>query len=124
SGLGPPGDAGVNGPSLRTISLGGESVLLVAAFLAGAIGAVLQVGWTRVATLAFGSTGYALGIPLAVYIFGLGAGPFILRRRLVGGGTLLAAGALAGVGLSSLFLVPVLGRLPIFAAWASSRLET
>ena len=97
-----------------------QGLLMSAAALSGAVGAVLQVGWTRVAALAFGSTVYALGITLASYIFGLGVGPFLARRRMARDGSPApAAAALAAVGLSSLLLVPILGRLPIVAAIAS-----
>jgi spermidine synthase len=98
--------------------------LAVLAALAGSAGAVLQVGWTRCAALAFGSSVYALGVTLTSYILGLGAGPLVVRRRLSrpGGAPLVLALALAGAGLSSLLLVPVLGRLPIVAAFASGRI--
>ncbi len=99
-------------------------VLTTAAALSGAVGAFLQVGWTRVVALSFGSSVYALGITLAAYISGLGVGPLLVRRRLArGGSTLLLAAALGGAGLSSLLLVPVLGRLPIVAATASGWME-
>jgi spermidine synthase len=103
----------------------GRFILPLAAALSGAIGAILQIGWTRVAALAFGSTVYALGTTLAAYIFGLGTGPLLLRRRLARGGSpWLAALALAAAGLFSLLLVPVLGRLPIVAAIFSGWIET
>ena len=94
------------------------------AALSGAVGAILQVGWTRAATLAFGSSVYALGVTLAAYILGLGAGPLLAGRRLSRPGTapVVAAVALAGAGVSSLFLVPALGRLPIVAALVSGRM--
>ena len=107
--------------SPRALSL--PALAFLAAF-AGATGAILQVGWTRAAALAFGSSVYALGVTLASYILGLGAGPILVRRRLTqpGAPPLVLAVALAGAGLSSLLLVPVLGRLPIVAAFASGRI--
>jgi spermidine synthase len=100
------------------------AALASAVALSGAVGAVLQIGWTRAATLAFGSSVYALGVTLAAYILGLGAGPLVVGRRLSrpGAAPLVAAVALAGAGVSSLLLVPVLGRLPIAAALVSGRM--
>ena len=107
----------------------GRARWLAAAFTAaasGAVGAVLQVGWTRTAALAFGSSVYALGITLACYVLGLGAGPLLAGRFVSRPGVspLLAAAALGGAGLSSLLIVPVLGRLPLAAALASGRMGT
>jgi spermidine synthase len=113
------------GPATDAVPPRGRlGALTTAAALSGAVGAFLQVGWTRVAALSFGSSVYALGITLAAYISGLGVGPLLVRRRLArGGSTLLAAAALGGAGLSSLLLVPLLGRLPIVAAMASGWIE-
>ncbi len=100
------------------------AILAGTAALSGALGAILQVGWTRAATLAFGSSVYALGVTLAAYILGLGAGPLLAGRRLSrpGAAPVVAAVALAGAGVSSLILVPLLGRLPIVAALVSGRM--
>jgi spermidine synthase len=97
---------------------------LVCAVVSGAVGAILQVGWTRVTALAFGSTLYALGLTLTVYILGLGLGPFCVRRRLLQPGAApgLAAAAQGLLGVSSLLIVPALGFLPVVAALLSSRL--
>jgi len=63
-------------------------------------------------------------VTLAAYILGLGAGPLLAGRRLSrpGAAPVVAAVALAGAGVSSLFLVPALGRLPIVAALVSGRM--
>ena len=109
----------------RSHPLAGRLVLPLAALLSGAIGAILQIGWTRVAALAFGSTVYALGATLGAYIFGLGAGPLLVRRRLARGPSPWLAGAALGTaGLFSLLLVPILGRLPVVAALVSGSIET
>jgi spermidine synthase len=114
----PPAEAPATGPGARLAAFAGVAAL------SGAVGAILQVGWTRVAALAFGSSVYALGITLASYIFGLGAGPLLVGRRLSrpGAAPTVAAAALAGAGVSSLLLVPILGRLPIAAALVSGRM--
>jgi len=118
----PAGEAASVVPDVRRTA--DAPLLLVAALLSGMVGAVLQVGWTRVAALAFGSTVYALGTTLATYILGLGLGPLLVRRRLGSGDPLrTSALALGGVGLSSLVLVPILGRLPLVAALLSGWLE-
>jgi spermidine synthase len=118
---GPPAETAAPFRGPRVLSL---PALALLAGLAGAAGAILQVGWTRAAALAFGSSVYALGVTLATYILGLGAGPILVGRRLTrpGAPPLVLAVALAGAGLSSLLLVPILGRLPIVAAFASGRM--
>src|SRR5439155_10700806 len=97
---------------------------LLAAVSSGAIGSLLQIGWARVAALAFGSSVYALGITLAAYILGLGIGPFAARRRLLRTGAASDTAALtcAALGATSLLLLPVLGDLPLAAAALSGRL--
>lgn len=98
--------------------------LVLSAALSGAIGAVFQVGWMRATALAFGSSVYALGITLTACILGLGLGPLLVRKRLERGPSPVPAVVALGVaGLSSLLLVPVLGRLPIVAAMASGRID-
>ena len=102
----------------------GHAPLVVSAALSGAVGAVFQVCWTRATALAFGSSVYALGITLTVCILGLGLGPFLVRKRLERGPSPIpAVAALGAAGLSSLLLVPVLGRLPVVAAMASGWID-
>jgi spermidine synthase len=102
-----------------------RAFLVAAAALSGTAGAMLQIGWTRVAALAFGSTVYALGATLTAYVLGLGAGPLLARRRLARDASpWIAATALASAGILSLLLVPALGRLPIAAAIVSGWIET
>ncbi|HEU4402775.1 MAG TPA: fused MFS/spermidine synthase, partial [Candidatus Polarisedimenticolia bacterium] len=120
----PSGAAPGSWSGMPSTSGGMVRVALAAAALSGCLGALLQVGWTRVAALSFGSSVYALGAVLAIDILGLGIGPLIVRRRL---GSPEMAGALAAgcaslVGLSSLLIVPLLGLLPLAAAWLSGPL--
>jgi spermidine synthase len=86
----------------------------VAALVSGLAGAVLQVGWIRVASLAFGSTIYAIGTTLGAYILGLGLGPFLARKWTgrPGGPPAVAPAALALAGGLSLAALPSLGALP------------
>ncbi len=98
---------------------------LAAAAISGAIGALLQFGWTRAIALTFGSSIYALGITLTAYILGIGIGPLIVAGRLRRPGAEVRVAALAQwvAGVSSLALLPVLGRLPARAAEISGRLD-
>jgi spermidine synthase len=50
-------------------------------FVSGAAGLVYQVVWTRMLTLVFGATVYAVSAVLAVFMGGLAAGSFLLGRR-------------------------------------------
>jgi spermidine synthase len=111
-----PGDRIARPLSLRL------TVASSAAVLSGGIGALLQIGWTRATTLAFGSSVYALGITLAAYVLGIGIGPLLVTRRLLERRTAaLAAGTAWIVGTSSLLVLPVLGRLPEIGARLSGR---
>ncbi|MGH9797273.1 MAG: fused MFS/spermidine synthase, partial [Candidatus Polarisedimenticolia bacterium] len=89
----------------------------VAALVSGLAGAILQVGWIRIASLAFGSTIYAVGATLGTYILGLGLGPFLARRWTgrPGGALAVATAALALAGSLSLAALPSLGVLPRMA---------
>jgi spermidine synthase len=100
-----------------------------AAAVSGAVGALLQFGWMRAATLSFGSSIYALGLTLAAYILGIGAGPFAVRRALErpGSAPAVAGGAQAIAGLAALLTLPLFGLLPVAAAalsggWAENPL--
>jgi spermidine synthase len=50
-------------------------------FLSGAAGLVYQVVWTRMLTLVFGATVYAVSAVLTVFMAGLAAGSLVLGRR-------------------------------------------
>jgi spermidine synthase len=118
----PPADRAPAIP--RGESSDGAAVLCVAvAFASGIAGALMQFGWTRAMTLAFGSSIYALGLTLAATLFGLGVGPLgvaWLRGRLwprLGktepeGIRAAAAAAAWGTGAAGLLLLPALGALP------------
>ncbi len=100
-------------------------VAITAAALSGAAGGLLQLGWTRAMTLAFGSSVFALGISLTAYILGIGIGPLIVTRRILRPGreTGVAAVLFWIVGASSLALLPAFGRMPVLAAHLSGRLD-
>ena len=98
-------------------------LFVTAAFASGVAGALMQFGWTRAMTLAFGSSIYALGLTLAATLFGLGTGPLgvaWLRDRLwprlaetePEGIRAMAAAAAWSTGVAGLLLLPGLGALP------------
>jgi spermidine synthase len=109
----------------------GGMAIAAAAFVSGLVGAVLQTGWSRVMTLAFGSSVYALGLTLAAVILGLGLGPLVVARLWRDdteehAGDVerrLAAGAAWATGAAVLALLPLLGRVPALAAHASGIYE-
>jgi len=93
---------------------------LVALFLAGAAGAICQVGWTRLLVLYFGSSVQALGLTLAACLAGLAlgsAGCAAALRRSASPVRIssMLSGAAAGLLLLSL---PLWGKLPALAAMA------
>jgi len=123
----------------------GLAPILFAALLSGAVGAVLQTGWIRVMTLAFGSSVYALGLTLGAVILGLGLGPLVVARLWRGalrsragepGAGAGLPGAAAGesarrgaalaawlTGTFALAILPLLGCVPAVAARASGVYE-
>lgn len=98
----------------------GNGITLLALFLAGAIGAICQVGWTRLLVLFFGSSVQALGLTLAACLAGLALGSSGCARALrscpsPGRISSMLCGAAAALLLSSL---PLWGSLPVLAAMA------
>ncbi|HUD72972.1 MAG TPA: tetratricopeptide repeat protein, partial [Dongiaceae bacterium] len=112
----PPGDAAFGSAAIGVDATPRD--LTRFALLSGMIGAILQTGWTRVMTLAFGSSVFALGLTLAAVLCGLGLGPLIVRPRDdTGAGARARAAASAWVaGAVALALLPILGTLPTLAA--------
>jgi spermidine synthase len=107
------------------------ATLHAAAVVSGLVGAILQTGWTRVMTLSFGSSVYALGLTLGAVILGLGLGPLVVAR-LRGGrpdappgeaARRRAAWAAWTAGAAALAILPLLGRVPALAVQASGVYE-
>ncbi len=104
-------------PAAGTPSL---SPLLVTSSLAlcGASVTAMELVWTRLAFLSFGSTARGASLVLAAAVTGLAAGSLlgpVVVRRLGGRGALAA---LTSAGAFALLLtVPLLGRLPLAGAW-------
>jgi len=109
----------------------GLAGILSLAFLSGSIGAVLQIGWTRVMTLAFGSSVYALGLTLGAVILGLGLGPLVVARwwratrpdQAETSARRRAALAAWLTGTTGLAILPLLGWVPALAARSSGLYE-
>lgn len=97
------------------------------ALLSGVIGALLQFGWSRAMTLAFGSSVYALGLSLCACLLGLGLGPLLFAARAAArdapGSARRASLALWSVGAASLAVLPCLGALPRLAPSLSALFE-
>lgn len=88
---------------------------LLAAAAAGLVGFVLQVSWTRILALVFGSSVYAFSLILVLFLFGLGAGA--LAGSYVAGRVPRAPAWLAwcfvGVGATVLAGETWFGHLPV-----------
>ncbi|HZN05104.1 MAG TPA: hypothetical protein VFD06_16080, partial [Candidatus Polarisedimenticolia bacterium] len=90
-----------------------RSWLAAAGFTCGVAGALMQFGWTRAMTLAFGSTIYALGLTLSACLVGLGVGPLVVAKvTRTRPARDLAAFSAWLAGAAGLLLLPVLGALP------------
>ena len=88
-------------------------LLVLAAFLSGALSLITQIAWTRVLTLIVGSTTYAFSTVLVVYLVALGLGSAWAARRG-------ARVAHVGADLAVMSLVNALGL--VGAVWAVNRL--
>jgi spermidine synthase len=88
-------------------------LIVLAAFLSGALSLATQVAWTRVLTLVIGSTTYAFTSVLLVYLLALGLGSAWAAWR----------GARGGAVVTDLALVHLVGALGLVAAvWSVNRL--
>jgi spermidine synthase len=74
--FGLPGAAGHNGTFPRPM----RPVILACFFLSGASGLVLEMLWTRMLTLVFGSTTLAVSTVLTAFMGGLGLGSYLAGR--------------------------------------------
>jgi len=88
-------------------------LIVLAAFLSGALSLATQVAWTRVLTLVIGSTTYAFTSVLLVYLLALGIGSAWAARRG-------ARGSVVGPDLALVHLVSALGL--VAAVWSVNRL--
>src|SRR5512138_462770 len=95
------------------------SVVLSCFFLSGASGLILELLWTRMLTLVFGSTTLAVSTVLTAFMGGLGLGSFLAGRvadRLREPVRAYAA-AEATIGLYALLVPAVVGHYPQLNLW-------
>ena len=96
-----------------------RAVVLACFFLSGASGLILEMLWTRMLTLVFGSTTLAVSTVLATFMGGLGLGSFIAGRfadRLKNPVRAYAI-AEAAVGVYALLVPVVIGLYPGLNRW-------
>ena len=91
-----------------------RTVLLVGYGLSGLAAMVLQIAWTRVLALAFGSSVYAFSLLVGAFILGLAIGSALAGRVADRWPRPVLAFALAelGIGFTALAMVPVFERYP------------
>ncbi|MFN7974259.1 MAG: fused MFS/spermidine synthase [Acidobacteriota bacterium] len=97
-------------PAARTI--------VAAAYAANGFAAMLyQVGWTRATALSLGSSTYTFSIIVSAFIFGLAIGAMALARFVDRLRHPLQTFAILeiGVGVSATLVLPIFGKLPIYA---------
>lgn len=95
-----------------------KTVMLVAFFLAGFSALALEVLWTRVLVLAFGSSTFAFTLILVVFLFGIAAGSLIASRFVKVGRNIEKWFAISflATGIVVIGLTPLLGGLPKIVA--------
>lgn len=100
-------------PSASAIEI---RLLLWGLGLSGFAAMVYQISWTRVLSLAIGSSVYAFCLILTAFICGLGLGSFIFSRFLDRWKALTFLFGLTemAVGVTALLIVPILGKLPVY----------
>jgi len=83
--------------------------------ISGFAAMVSQVAWTRVFSLAIGSTIYAFSIIVAAFILGLAIGGAIAARKVDQSRDLIRSLAFVqmGIGVSSAMILPLLGWSPV-----------
>ena len=93
----------------------GPRIVLIAIMLSGVAALVDEVAWTRVLGLVVGPTTYAFTLMLVSMIAGLGLGAAI-GTRIARRSTSMTTFAWIEivVGLTSLAIVPIFGRLPVW----------
>jgi spermidine synthase len=96
---------------------------LAAIFTSGLTSMLFEVTWTRVLTLTIGSSVYAFAMILAAFIAGLGLGSFFSARVVAKWRMVLPILAITQIliGLTTLIVTYVLGRLPVFSAGIFTR---
>lgn len=90
-------------------------VLMVAFFFSGLCGLVYEVAWSRLLTLVFGNTTYAVSTVVGVFMFGLALGSYFCGRLMPRIRNLLIGYAFveAGIGVYAALSLPILQGMQI-----------
>ena len=98
--------------------------ILLSFTVSGLAALVYQVAWTRILSLLLGSSVYAFSLILAVFIFGLALGTATTSSLLDRIRYLIRSFGIIQIiiGFSSLFIVPLFGRIPFVNRWVYENL--
>ena len=104
----------------KSTSLQKRDLFILLSFAVSGLAAlVYQVAWTRILSLLLGSSVYAFSLILAVFIFGLALGTAITSNLLDRIRYQVRSFGITQIiiGFSSLFIVPLFGRIPFVNRW-------
>ena len=98
--------------------------VLLSFAVSGLAALVYQVTWTRILSLLLGSSVYAFSLILAIFIFGLAVGTVTTSNLLYRIKYLIRGFGVTQIiiGLSSLFIIPLFGRIPFVNRWVYENL--
>ena len=98
--------------------------ILLSFAVSGLAALVYQVTWTRILSLLLGSSVYAFSLILAIFIFGLAVGTVTTSNLLYKIRYLVRGFGVTQIiiGLSSLFIIPLFGRIPFVNRWVYENL--
>ena len=109
----------------KSASLQKRDLFILLSFAVSGLAAlVYQVAWTRILSLLLGSSVYAFSLILAVFIFGLAVGTVTASNLLDRIRYLIRSFGVTQIiiGFSSLFIVPIFGRIPFVNRWVYENL--
>ncbi|MDC1152967.1 fused MFS/spermidine synthase [Nitrospinaceae bacterium] len=109
----------------KSASLQKRDLFILLSFAVSGLAAlVYQVAWTRILSLLLGSSVYAFSLILAVFIFGLAVGTATTSNLLDRIRYLVRSFGITQIiiGFSSLFIVPLFGRIPFINRWVYENL--
>lgn len=121
----PEGDAPERDALAEASPTPARRTLFAAAALTGFASLVLEVAWTRVFAMVFGSSAQAFALMLTAFLLGIAAGSALAERRLSRGSAPLALAALClSVGVVVLAVqLPFYERLPYWQFRVAQALE-
>jgi len=103
---------------MSEIRLGVVRIVMVGIGLSGIAAMIYQIAWTRVLLLSIGPSVYAFSLIVTAFICGLALGSLIIAKFIdrLRDPVLWLALVQGAIGISTLLIVPLLGKLPIFLA--------